>query len=99
MREQSRQRHDPGRVRQPAYQLDRPASIPRRQIDRFIDNIQRWWLLQELFEIRDPRALSKSRFVDARLKAIFQRHHQFDALQRAESELLERRAVVNRAAA
>ena len=35
--------------------------------------------------------LGERAFVDARLERVFERHHQLDALERAETELLDRR--------
>ena len=42
-----------------------------------------------------PR-LGEARFVDPRLEPILERHHQLDAFERAEAELLERRVAARR---
>ena len=48
---------------------------------------------------RDRLRRGELRFVDARLQPVFERHHQLDALERAQPEILERRVGADRAAA
>ena len=55
-------------------------------------------VFHEPAEIGNARHLGEASFVEARLKAIFQRHHQLDALQRAQAQLVEGRRSAHRAA-
>ena len=70
------------------------APIPRREVDRLGD-------LRFLRRRRNHRAqiverlrARELRFVDARLELIFERHHQLDALERAQAQALDRCAAV-----
>ena len=42
-------------------------------------------------ELGDASRFGKGAFVDARLEVVFERHHQLDALERAEAEFLDGR--------
>ena len=61
---------------------NRPARRPASAASRLLD---------QLLAARRCSRLGEPRLVDARLKAILERDHQLDALERAQAELLERR--------
>ena len=99
MREHARERQDPGRLRQPPDRAHGPArgsttgSRPARRPAPSAGGCS-----TSCFRSRDAGRLANRAFVDARLKPILERHHQLDALERAQPELLERRACRSRRA-
>ena len=67
-------------------------AVPRREVDRLVD-LGVCGAACSTSALADRRAsarLGEARLVDARLEPILERHHQLDALERAEAQLLER---------
>src|SRR5262245_2729565 len=91
--------HDPGCKGQAANQRDGPPSIPGRKIDCVMRLLRTSFLSNEPSQVVNAAGLCEARFVDRGLKSIFERHHQLDALERAQTGLLERRTSADFAAA
>ena len=88
----ARQRQDPGRQADAADRARRPRPVPRREVDRLgRRRVARRRALDERAQLAEVARFGERAFVDARLKRVLERHHQLDALERAQPELLERR--------
>ena len=94
-REHARERQDPGGQAQPPDQSHEGPPVPSRKVDRFGDLGLRRRLLEKGAHLGHRSRRRELRFVDARLQLVFERDHQLDALERAEPQVLERRAGVN----
>ena len=93
-REHSSEGKDPGRKADPPQSRGQRRLIPQRKLEFLgggdasrLRGIDRFG---QRFEISDGSRLAEAAFVDGDLKRFLERHHQFDALERAQTELVDR---------
>src|SRR5687768_12632911 len=95
-RENAPERQDPRRLAEAPDDPNNSSAVPRRKLDR----IRHLGLLRrrghDRSQLVERSGTGEFRFVDAGLELVFQRYHQLDALQRAQTETFDRGAAVER---
>ena len=97
-REHARKRKQKHRLADGAHPADWPRSIPSRKIHGLGDRFARSRSGGELLEVGDGGRIRKRRLIDGGAQRLFERHHHFDSLERAQPEFLHRDAWPDRTA-
>ena len=102
--EQSRQRQKPRHVAQAAHRARPPRPVPRREVHRLgrgrlVGRLAGRLGAHQLLERGDVGGFGEGGLVNRPAESLLERDHQLDAFQRAEAQLVERRAAGHGASA